>query len=769
MRLASALPAVLVAMVVCAAPASGEETSAERTRIGQQVDFELRDYRGTLRSLDDYADKKIVVLAFLGTECPLAKLYAPRLAKAAAEYEPQGVAFIGINSNQQDSVTEIAAYARRHGIEFPILKDIGNELADRIAAVRTPEVFVLDENRRVQYWGRIDDQYGFQDNFVAYQLPEPRRADMAIALDELLAGKPVSKPVMASPGCHIGRVKTPAEDADITYASHVAAIMNDNCVFCHRPGQIAPFPLTSYDETVGWAEMIAEVVREERMPPWHADPEFGKFENDCRLSDREKEIIFRWVDYGAPEGDPAQTPAAPEFAEGWMIPEPDEIIYMRDEPYTVPAEGTVEYQNFVVDPGWEEDKWITAIEPKPGNPAVVHHIVMFVQQPGGPRKGAAGVLRADWLAAFAPGLRQPILEEGLARYVPAGSKLVFQMHYTPNGTEQTDLSYLGVKFADPAKVKKEVAVKNAGNFTFTIPAGDPNYEIESEFVFRQDSLLISVSPHMHLRGKDFLYNLIYPDGREETVLWVPRYDFGWQATYTFEEPKVLPKGTRMHCVAHFDNSEDNLNNPDPTIDVRWGEQTWEEMMFGWFEMALLDQDLTTQPVGPIDRVADFLSKVEAGGLEVDSQTREVASRALEKEEEFRFVSYFLAEIVPQLDRVCVTYVDDKGKLRPMFVEEMNGLKSTLRSPSTVIRADGIALAEYPAVTEPVVNDDLSSSEDSVFSRMNRKGIVSSLHVPVVIDGVPATVNFWSGDAKAFPQPAVDYLTEVAELIAKRGE
>lgn len=762
MRLATVLSFALLMLV------SPAWLAAEETRLGQHVDFELRDYRGTLHALEDYADHKLVVLAFLGTECPLAKLYATRLADAAAAYEDQGVAFIGISSNQQDSVTELAAYARRHGIEFPILKDMGNELADRISAVRTPEVFVLDEDRKVRYWGRIDDQYGFQDDYIAYQLPAPRRPDMTIALDELLAGKEVSEPIKEAPGCHIGRVKTPSQDADITYSSHIAAIMNDNCVFCHRPGQIAPFPLTSYDETVGWAEMIAEVVSDERMPPWHADPRYGKFVNDCRLSDEDKETIYRWVEYGAPEGDPDAVPAPPEYAEGWMIPEPDEIIYMRDEPYTVPAEGTVEYQNFVVDPGWDEDKWISAIEPKPGNPAVVHHIVMFVQHPGGPRKGAAGQLRADWLAAFAPGLRQPILEEGLARYVPAGSKLVFQMHYTPNGTEQTDLSYLGVKFADPETVKKEVAVKNAGNFTFTIPAGDPNYEVESEFVFRQDSLLISVSPHMHVRGKDFLYTLLYPDGKEETVLWVPRYDFGWQATYTFEEPKVLPKGTRMHCVAHFDNSDDNLNNPDPTIDVRWGEQTWEEMMFGWFEMALVDQDLTQQAHGPIDRVQDFLDRVEVAGLEVDGQTKEVASRALEKEEEFQFIAYYLADAVPQLDRVGITYVDERGKLRPMFVEEMNGLKSTLRSPSTVLKADGVELAKYISATEPVVNEDLSTSTDSLFKRMNRKGIVSSVHIPVVIDGVPATVNFWSGDAKAFPKQAVEYLSEVAQLIAKRG-
>lgn len=758
--------------VWCVAPSqstgAAEIAQPAPPELGRAIEpFVLRDYRGREHTLAEYDDRPLLVLAVIGTECPLARLYGPRLAQLAEEYGPRGVAFLGLSPNQQDSVTKLAAYARAHGIEFPILKDLGNVVADQIGAQRTPEVFVLDAQRRIRYWGRIDDQYGLSDRLVGYQLPEPRRRDLAIALDELLADQPVSQPVTTAPGCLIGRVRQPAADADVTYARDIAPIFNQHCVSCHREGQIGPFPLTNHDEAVGWAEMIREVVDQRRMPPWHADPHYGEFINDARLSDDELAAIGRWVEAGAPLGDPADLPAPPEFPTGWMIPEPDVVINMRDEPYTVPAEGTVEYQRFVVDPGWTEDKWIKAIEPRPGNPAVVHHVVMYLIPPRGPNTGAAGRLRTDWLAAYAPGLRPQVLPDGIARFAPAGSRLVFELHYTPNGVEQDDLSYLGIVFADPASVRKELAVKNAGNFSFRIPAHDPNYRVESRFRFRENTLLWSVSPHMHLRGKDFLYKVLYPDGREETVLWVPQYDFAWQTTYVFTEPKYLPKGSELFCVAHFDNSADNLNNPDPSLDVTWGEQTWQEMMFGWFEMALADQDLTLPQPEPLGRVKEYLAAVEAGAIQVDGQMREVAAKGLDDEETFRFFAYYLQELVPQIDRVCVTY-NDAGKLRAQAVEELNELDTPLGTTTASTLADGQALAEALSARGPVVCDDLGQAEGSLARRFFRRGVISSVHFPVEIDGRPMTVNFWSTDPAAFPPEAVQTLAEVvAALVGGR--
>ncbi len=434
---------------------NGKSPIEMKSPIGNAVDsFSARDFRGKPTSLADFAQSKIVVVTFLGTECPLAKLYASRLVELAAEFKARGVTFVGIDANQQDSDSELAHYAKENKIEFPLLKDAGNVIADKLGAVRTPEVFVLDEKRTVRYWGRIDDQYGFQEAGVAFQRSEPKRRDLAVALDELLAGKPVSQAVAQNQGCRIGRIKQPVADSDVTYSKDIAAIFNNNCVYCHRNGQIAPFPLTSYEESVGWAEMIREVVDEQRMPPWHADPKIGHFRNDARLSEHDKDLIGKWVDNGAPEGNPKDLPAPPKFAEGWQIPKPDAVIYMADKAYDVPATGTVEYQRFVVDPGWTEDKWVKAMECVPGNPSVVHHIIVYLVPPGVTPSGQAGRLRTNWLGAFAPGLRPQVLEEGLARYVQTGSKLLFEMHYTPNGAAQSDRSYVGFVFADP-KTREE--------------------------------------------------------------------------------------------------------------------------------------------------------------------------------------------------------------------------------------------------------------------------------------------------------------------------
>ena len=553
----------------------------ERPRvIGRAApDFKLQDFRGKEHALADYQDRKLIVLAFLGTECPLARLYGPRLAKLAADYEPQGVAFLGINANVQDSITEIAAYARIHAIKFPLLKDVGNKLADSLDAVRTPEVFVLDAKRVVRYWGRIDDQYG-----VGYVRDKPQRHDLKAAIDELLAGKPVSTPTTDSTGCHIGRIQTPKADAPVTYSNQIARIIQKRCVECHRSGDIAPFELTDYEEVVGWAEMIDEVVREGRMPPWHADPEHGKFANDRSLSKEERDLIHRWVADGAPQGDPRQLPPPREFVAGWQLPrEPDLVLHIADEPVKVQAEGEVKYQWFTVDPGFTEDKWVQAAEIQPGNRAVVHHILAFSRKAGESRRFN---VRDGYLVGYVPGLRPKPLPIGMAKLVPAGSKLVFQVHYTPIGSEQLDRSKIGLIFADPAEVTHQVQTTQAVNLAFEIPPQAANHKVVSTSPSApRDMLLLSLMPHMHVRGKSFRYEARYPDGSTETLLNVPRYDFNWQTSYRLQEPKPLPKGTRIHCVAHFDNSTDNLNNPDPTQTVRWGDQTWEEMMIGYFDVA----------------------------------------------------------------------------------------------------------------------------------------------------------------------------------------
>lgn len=554
--------------------------SAERpdtnpaSRLGQQVqDFTLDDYRGRARSLSDWSQAKCVVVVFLGTDCPLVKLYLPRLAQLATEWEAQGVAVVGINSNQQDPLTKVAAFAQRHEVPYPILKDPANQVADQFGALRTPEAFVLDGERRIRYRGRIDDQFG-----IGYQKPEPQRRDLAVAVEEVLAGKDVSKPYAEAPGCLIGRVKRPDPSGDVTYSKQIARLLQRRCVECHHEGQVAPFSLTSYDEVAGWAEMIREVVHERRMPPWLASPEHGRFKNNPSLTDEELRLLDEWIDNGCPEGDPADLPEPIELATGWGISEPDDVFYMSDEPFTVPAEGTVQYQYYTVDPGFTEDRWIREAEVRAGNPAVVHHVIVFIDNGGG-----AGRFGSPQMA-YAPGMPPRRFEPGMAIRAPAGSKLIFQVHYTPNGTEQQDRSYVGFVYADPDEVTHEVLGGQCGTLNLKIPPGEPNYEVVARHRIRRDTVLLGLNPHMHVRGKSFRYELEHPDGTREVLLDVPRYDFNWQLWYNFEEPKLMPAGSRMVCTATFDNSPENLANPDPTATVTWGEQTWDEMMFGFYSI-----------------------------------------------------------------------------------------------------------------------------------------------------------------------------------------
>ena len=593
---AVALSTAAVCFLVLSVTGAGVSAdSPEATSlVGRTVsEFSVKDYRGKTHSLSDYGSSKVIVLAFLGTECPLAKLYAPRLASLNAELTSRGVTFLGVNSNRQDSLTEVASHARRHGIEFPVLKDTGNRLADAIGVTRTPEIVVLDEKRTVRYHGRIDDQYG-----VGYIRDEMQKAFLKDAVEDLLAGREVKAPHTDVVGCFIGRIREPKGDSPITYSNQVARILQRNCEECHREGEIAPFSLTKYEEVVGWGDTILEVIEDQRMPPWHASPKHGEFSNARVMTAEEKQQFREWVKAGSPEGDPALLPEPLSHTSGWSLPkEPDFVINMADKPYDVQAEGTVRYRHFDVDPGFTEEKWVKAAELQPGNRAVVHHILVFALPPGGRQRSSLASVNGEFLAAYVPGHRSPVYDDGMAKLVPAGSKLVFQIHYTPIGTPVKDLSRLGLVFAEPESVKHVVTTQQASEHRgLVIPPGADNFKVESKSQAAPSPVrLLAFMPHMHLRGKAFRYEVFYPDGKSEILLDVPHYDFNWQTAYRLAKPKTLPKGAYLRCVAHYDNSEENLNNPDPTETVRWGDQTWNEMMIGYFDVAVPTSVLGIEP------------------------------------------------------------------------------------------------------------------------------------------------------------------------------
>jgi len=385
-------------------------------------------------------------------------------------------------------------------------------------------------------------------------------------------------------------VATPALASPPTFSKDVAPILYKSCVECHRPDAMAPMALINYDDARPWARAIKQKVTRHEMPPWGADPTIGKFSNDVSLKQSEIDTIAAWVDAGAPQGNPADLPPAPKYAAGWSIGKPD-LIFKMQQPFNVPADGTVPYSYVTIPTNLKEDVWIRGVELKPTDRRVVHHIISTLVEGNGKPPDPTPKLTRDpsrkelggGLGGLVPGRLYSLYEDGVARKIPAGADIVLQMHYTTIGQPMTDQTEIGIVLAKepPAKLRAEGGGA-IPNMAFAIPPGDPNYEVVGKQTFDRDTYLSSLYPHMHVRGKDAQYSIVYPDGREEIVLRVPKYDFNWQLSYKLAEPKFMPKGSTLKVTMHYDNSTGNRFNPDPTATVRWGEQTWEEMMLGYY-------------------------------------------------------------------------------------------------------------------------------------------------------------------------------------------
>lgn len=548
------------------------------------ADFKLPGIDGKSWALADCKAKAVVVV-FIGTQCPINNAYMPKLVDLEKEYTGKGVQIVAVNANSHNSLEAIQKHAKKFNLTFPVLRDEKSLLANRLGAERHPTAFLLDEKHVIRYQGRIDDQFG-----IGFTRPAPTRRDLAVAIDQVLAGKEVATANTKVEGCFITRAPA-AKDAKspVTYAKDVSRILQDRCQQCHRPGQIAPMPLLGYDDASSWSAMIAEVVRDGRMPPWHADPKHGQFANDRRLSDAEKKTLLAWIDAGCPRGDDKDLPEPKKFTDGWTIGQPDAVFTFKD-PVTVPAKkvkGVLPYKWVLIETNFQEDKWVRAVEAKPGNHAVVHHIIVYVAVPGAKREKTIDGIGNGLLVAYAPGDLGSTFAPAAAKKIPKGAVLAFQMHYTPTDTEEIDRSSVGLVFADKPP-QAEVKTRAAAQQIFAIPAFADNHKVVSRTTFDKDAVLYSMFPHMHLRGKDFQFEAIYPDNKREILLSVPRYDFGWQSNYVLQKPLRLPAGTRIECTAHFDNSKKNPNNPDPSHLVVWGEQTWHEMMIGFMDYAYVE-------------------------------------------------------------------------------------------------------------------------------------------------------------------------------------
>jgi thiol-disulfide isomerase/thioredoxin/mono/diheme cytochrome c family protein len=562
------------------------------------------DLDGAQRSWRAGRGERLTVVALTSVTCPLCRKFGPSLARIESAFADRGLKFVYVNVSGLDSTEAMRKQVAELGFKGLYLNDRDGAIASALGARTTTEVFVIDAGNTLVYRGAVSDQYG-----VDFTLDAPRHRFLESALESALAGTVPDLQAIASPGCAIEpkRAAAPpgsAPDAPtITYARDISRIMQNNCVECHRAGGPGPFVLDSFEAVSARAAMIRAVTQEGTMPPWFAAPMHGAdgaakpspWANDRSLTAAEKQRIVAWIESGKPEGDRAELPAPRTFADSaWRIGTPDAIVQLP-KPIAIKADGFMAYQTVVVPTNLAEDRWVRAVQIVPTDPSVVHHVLVFAldevdaQNPRVRRRLAAEEAGGYW-AAYVPGNDHVIHGPGFARRLPARSSLLFQIHYTPNGTATSDRMKLGMVFADepPRHVVRTASIADR---SIKIPPGAPNHRESAQVRIPADARILAFMPHMHVRGKAYRYELEPADGGERhTLLDIPAYDFSWQLRYELREPLAVERGATLHGTAWYDNSEGNPANPDPTKTVRWGPQTVDEMMLGYIEYYLVNED-----------------------------------------------------------------------------------------------------------------------------------------------------------------------------------
>jgi len=541
-------------------------------------DFALLDERGRFHQLGDLAGARAVVLFVQGNGCPIARGAIPALNAVRAELEPRGVVFLALNASPQDERAAIAAEAAEFGLGIPVLRDEAQLVASGLGVTRTAEAFVIDPAaRRLLYRGPVDDR-------LHYEAQRPARAHyLRDVLRAHLAGEPVDYVARPAPGCLLlfeggGNGARPA-----SYARDVAPVLERRCAGCHRSGGVAPFAMSSYEMVRGWSPMMRESIRTARMPPWHADPQVGRFANDSSLPPAEARTLVHWIEAGAPRGDGPDplAEAAAATAPEWLLGKPDLVLEAPEQ--TVPASGVVDYRYETVDVPLEQGAWLRAVDIRPTNLRVTHHATAYVVYPEGearPEVEGPGFARGLF-AGYVPGREPEPFPEDTGFLLPRGARIRFQLHYTPTGKQEVDTPRIGLYLA-PRAPRHALAIGAAANLDFEIPPGAADHEDVAERTLGSDIVVYRLIPHMHFRGRRMAIEAHYPDGRSEPLVNVPNYRFNWQREYVLAEPKRLPKGTRIVARAGFDNSARNPANPDPTVAVRFGEQSFDEMLIGYF-------------------------------------------------------------------------------------------------------------------------------------------------------------------------------------------
>jgi thiol-disulfide isomerase/thioredoxin len=541
-------------------------------KIGQIIDnLTFKDIHYLPRSLDDFPGKKAFVLVFTTTACPLVQQYLPTLKNLDKEYRDKGVQFLAVNVGLEDSMVAVASQAVAYEMEFPFVKDYAGRCVQALGVDRTPAVVVLDERRGLRYRGRIDDQYR-----LGGARAQATRAELKEALDALLGGGDIKVKETPVDGCLITLPKAPPPETGITYSEHVASILQKHCQECHRPNTAAPFSLVTYKQVAAKADMIAEVVGEERMPPWYGSSDFGHFVNRRGLSAQERETILAWVRSGMPKGDDSRLtkPPQPKGESKWLIGKPD-LILSTLQTDTLPVSGDIPYKYTFLPYVFTEETWVQGVQILPDNPRVVHHCNMAYVT------AKEGFKESNFITGTVPGGSPMLLDGGVAFRIPKGATLVLQIHYVSTGKPEKCRISVGFKYAKET-VQKQLRHVLLVDHQFAIPPGAPAHPVSASKVLDRDAVGIGLFVHMHLRGRDMMFKAHRPDGKSETLLLVPNYSFDWQIPYVFEPGKVrFPKGTRLEAIAHYDNSAFNPYNPDPDATVRDGQQTRDEMLNGF--------------------------------------------------------------------------------------------------------------------------------------------------------------------------------------------
>lgn len=554
---------------------------AKPPQIGEQPGpVRFVDTRYLPRTLDELRPAKAVVVFFTTVECPLVLRYLPRVVELERAHAAQGVRFLALNVGPGDTLLDVATQEIESGAAFPFAKDFDGSAAAALGVARTATAVVLDGEGRIAYRGRVDDQYRFGG-----VRPARTRDDLGEALADVLAGRAVRVAETPVDGCAITATTPPPAARAPTYCADVAPLLERHCVECHRPGTEAPFPLDSYAKAADNAEMLLEVVEQGRMPPWFASPRYGEFQNHRGLTAAEIGTLRAWVAAGCPEGDRAQLAPPRTWPEpGWEIGEPDLLLDAPEE-VSLPAHGYVAYKYALLPYRFPRDTWIGGIQIRPRNRRVLHHANLAYLLP------TEGMSEAHFITGQVPGGSSMALDPGYAVLIPKDALLVLQMHYVTTGEPQTDRITVGIRYPR-WRVQKQIQHLKITDRHFQIPPGAPAHEVHAARALPCEAEPLALFAHMHLRGRDMRFSARTPDGKVETLLLVPNYSFDWQLAYRYGPGRAtLPKGTRIECVGHFDNSAFNPYNPDPKATVRFGEQTYHEMFYGFFYFTDADEHL----------------------------------------------------------------------------------------------------------------------------------------------------------------------------------